>query len=110
MSPHPVFVVSRRQFWGVFGGDKSVEIDSVHGHPSTDLHWQEMDTDTRTSWMVLGWTERSWDNINGAGGAPPHSVHKSWHELSTMQLKAATNLGYDKQSWDDDDTYQDKLE
>jgi hypothetical protein len=101
-----------RQFWGIFSSTpgSAGPVDPIEGHSSTDLYWSELDGHTRRAWEVLGWTQRSWDDIDGVGGAPPHSVHKSWHELGAMELKAAQNLGYDKKTWNADESYQDKLE
>lgn len=50
-----------------------------------------------------GWDEATWNEWEGAE-APP-SCSMSWKELSSAEQHAAQQLGYDAESWDADDTY-----
>jgi len=47
--------------------------------------------------MVLGWTEDAWDNEKQVA-----SDDLYWNELSKEQMKAATALGYNDQTWNAD--------
>lgn len=64
-------------------------IDPSVGHPSTELYWHLLQPKTRRNWAALGWNRQSWDS--GANG--PASASKCWHELTELEIEAATELG-----------------
>lgn len=87
----------------VVGGRKQwlVALPDSHDHndeaePASGLDWAELESGTRQSWGVLGWTSGSWEGVE----APPASDEMDWEELSAAEANAATDLGYDSQTWD----------
>ena len=50
-----------------------------------------------THWKALGYTEESWNNIEGID--PPESENKSWTELSDVERIHAKELCFDQEKW-----------
>ena len=59
-----------------------------------DYYWKDLPFDIQQAWAVLGYTETKW-NFDLPVALP------SWAGLSVPQRDAATELGYDQESWDD---------
>ena len=51
--------------------------------------------------LMLIWGRNEW-----AGAEPPLSARLEWDELTPREQHAAEQLGYDIESWDEDDTYE----
>ena len=48
---------------------------------------------------LLGYSQRSWDNISGKE-KQPSSGYKYWSKLTVQEKKAAMILGYTAKTWD----------
>jgi hypothetical protein len=60
-----------------------------------DLDWDELSSDEKRAWALLGWSRALWDSGNEAA-----SSAKDWDELTPLEQNAARWLGYDAQNWE----------
>jgi hypothetical protein len=59
--------------------------------------WDEMSSNERQAWQILGWNRALWDSDNS--NAVPSSS-KDWSELTVNERKAARGLGFTPQTWE----------
>jgi len=52
----------------------------------------------REAAKTLGYTKKMWDK-----GKEPETIDKDWEELIEEEKAAATVLGYDEETWDNED-------
>ena len=62
-----------------------------------ELGWEDMTAAEMALWEKLGWNADSWEGE----AKQPASEDKYWMQLSPEEQKAATALGYTKESWDE---------
>ena len=60
-----------------------------------DYDWSELPQDIQAAYMVLGYSQESWDN-----GLGVFSDDLSWDELSDDEKAAAITIGYTQAIWD----------
>ena len=63
-----------------------------------DYEWKDLNSLRKKEWVILGWNELNWNKSN----LLPESEYKIWIDLSEEEKIAATNLGYNKDIWDED--------
>jgi len=88
----------QNEFSSIFGlGDTSHTSEAPQPCDYNDYDWAELPQKAQEAAIVLGYTEKLWDNDETAP-----SDDKYWDELSPEERQAATLLGYDRQKWDKD--------
>jgi len=61
-----------------------------------ELSWSDLSEDEKSNWMILGWSEASWE-----GDADwPATEGKNSLQLTADEYAAAEALGYDWKTWD----------
>jgi hypothetical protein len=60
------------------------------------FYWNEVPDQIKHYWRTLGWNKTNWEE----GGKEPASEDKSFYQLTPDEKDAATNLCYDRDSWD----------
>jgi len=66
------------------------------------LDWKEMKPKQKKALTVLGWNEEQWKQYKETGILPEtndRSDSKPWNELTSAEIKAVMDLGYDNTTW-----------
>ena len=77
-----------------------IVVENLDNYNEYDL--DDLPDKIKTNLQILGWDEGNWDGNDDV----PDSEYKLWNQLNSNEQSAATNLGYDQEKWDYEDSQE----